>query len=57
MAGKCNVPITIKDNKWYFHARAQHATETNPIILQVCISEPKRVFLLRINKDIPYSYV
>ena len=53
---KCNVPITIKDNKWYFHARVQHATETNPIILQECISEPKRVSLLRINRDIPYSY-
>ena len=53
---KCNVPITIKDNKWYFHARVQHATETNPIILQECISEPKRVSLLRTNKDIPYSY-
>ena len=24
---QCNVPITIKDQVWYFHARPKHATQ------------------------------
>ena len=40
---KCNVPITVKDRNWYFHARQNHATQSNPIVLKECPAEPIRV--------------
>ena len=52
---QCNVPITIKDRVWYFHARAKHATKNNPIVLKECPGNPLRVTLLRTGEPIPYT--
>ena len=51
----CNVPITVNDRIWYFHARAKHATEANPIVLRDCPGRPVRVTLLRTGEAIPYT--
>jgi hypothetical protein len=49
------VPVTLKDRVWYFHARAKHATEANPIVLRECPGNPVRVTLLRTGEEIPYT--
>ncbi len=53
---KCNVPITVKDRNWYFHARASHATQANPVVLKDCPVKPVRVTLLRTGDAISYTY-
>lgn len=53
---KCNVPITAKDRIWYFHAKHDHATKENPVVLEACPAKPLRVSLMRTGEPIEYSY-
>ncbi|MGC6425360.1 MAG: alpha-L-fucosidase [Lentimonas sp.] len=53
---KCNVPITIKDRAWYFHATKDQATEVAPIVLKECAAEPLSVALLRTGDRIEFTY-
>jgi alpha-L-fucosidase len=53
---KCNVPITVRDRTWYFHARQNQATGKNPVVLKECAAVPLSVILLRTGDKIPYSY-
>jgi len=53
---KCNVPITVKDRTWYFHAKQNHATERNPVALKDCPVKPLSVTLMRTGDSIDYTY-
>lgn len=53
---KCNVPITVKDRIWYFHAKKNHATKENPVVLKDCPARPIRVSLMRTGEPIEFSY-
>ena len=53
---KCNVPITAKDRTWYFHAKKDHATQQNPVVLKDCPAKPRRVTLMRTGERIDYTY-
>ncbi len=53
---QCNVPITTKDRTWYFHAKQNHATEQNPVILKECPAKPLRVTLMRTGEPLDYNY-
>ncbi len=52
---KCNVPITCRDNVWYFHATAKQAMTKNPIVLSDA-AKPVAVTLLRTGEKLPYKY-
>lgn len=53
----CNVPITVKDRIWYFHAKQDQATGDNPVILKECAAKPVSVSLLRTGDTIPFTFV
>jgi alpha-L-fucosidase len=53
---KCNVPITVKDRTWYFHAKQNHATERDPVVLKDCPVKPLSVTLMRTGDSIDYTY-
>ena len=53
---KCNVPITVKDRIWYFHAKQYHATELDPVLLKDCPVGPLNVTLMRTGESIDYTY-
>ena len=52
---KCNVPITANERTWYFHAKNEHATKENPIILKDCPGIPISVTLMRTGDSIDYG--
>ena len=53
---KCNVPITAMNRTWYFHAKHDHATLSNPVVLKDCPAEPRRITLMRTGDSIEYTY-
>jgi len=53
---KSNVPITVKDRIWYFHAQKNDATKQNPVVLKDCTARPISVSLLRTGDPVDFSY-
>lgn len=52
---KANVPVTIRDRVWYVHARADRATQNNPVVLKDMV-RPRSVTLLRTGDALPYEF-
>ena len=52
---KSNVPITIKNNKWYLHPDYKLETWDDPIVVQD-VKRPVNVQLLRTGELLSYSY-
>ncbi len=52
---KSNVPITIKNNKWYLHPDYKRETWDEPIVVQD-VKSPANVRLLRTGEPLNYSY-
>lgn len=53
---QCNVPITCRDNVWFFHAEKNQATEKNPIVLKDIAKNPVAVTLMRTGDKLAYDY-
>ncbi|MEM6884336.1 MAG: alpha-L-fucosidase [Verrucomicrobiota bacterium] len=52
----CNVPITCRDNVWFFHAKKGQATKSDPVLLKKIAKEPVAVTLMRTGDAVPYVY-
>jgi alpha-L-fucosidase len=52
---KANAPITIGDEVWYVHARANMATQKNPIVLKDMV-RPLSVSLLKTGEELAYEF-
>lgn len=52
----CNVPITCRDNVWFFHADKKQATEQNPIVLKEIAKKPVAVTLMRTGDKLPFEF-
>lgn len=50
-----SAPVTIRDQVWYVHARADMATQQNPVVLKG-VSQPVSVSLLRTGDVLAYEY-
>lgn len=51
-----NVPITCRNNIWFFHAKAEQASEGNPIRLRKIATKPVAVTLMRTGDSLPFHY-
>ncbi|WOO40744.1 alpha-L-fucosidase [Rubellicoccus peritrichatus] len=51
----CNVPITCRDNIWFFHAKEKQATKENPIVFEGA-GKPVAVTLMRTGDALPFEY-
>ncbi|WP_322607503.1 alpha-L-fucosidase [Pontiella agarivorans] len=52
---QCNVPITCRDNVWFFHAFKHEATKSNPIVFNGA-GKPVAVTLMRTGDKLPFEY-
>ena len=52
---KANAPVTIRDQVWYVHARADWATQNNPVVLKDMV-RPRSVTLLRTGDALSYEF-
>ncbi|ADE53561.1 glycoside hydrolase family 29 (alpha-L- fucosidase) [Coraliomargarita akajimensis DSM 45221] len=51
-----SVPVTARDNVWFFHANKNQATEEKPVTLKQIAKKPVAVTLMRTGDAIPYEY-
>lgn len=53
---QCNVPITCRDNVWFFHSVKDEATAANPVVLNEIAKKPVAVTLMHTGDTIPHTY-